>query len=302
MTPLYLRARAKINLYLHVVGKRADGYHLLDSLVVFADLGDELRVAPADKLTLTIDGPFGAGLPASDDNLVLRAARSLAAALAERNLPAGGAALRLSKRLPVASGIGGGSADAAAALIGLARLWRVPDGVVDLARIGLALGADLPVCLAARPSFMGGIGERLDPVPPLPNVQMLLVNPRVGVSTPAVFKARRGAFSAPARWQDGLGDAALLAARLARCGNDLEAPAIAIEPVIGVVLAALRRLPGNLLARMSGSGATCFGLFARPEEVREAAARLGVEHPSWWVAAAPMLNRPAGFDHDAPDA
>ena len=299
---LTLRARAKINLYLHVVGKRADGYHLLDSLVVFADLGDELRIAPAEGLTLTIDGPFGSGLSASEDNLVLRAARALTAALAAKNLPAGGAALRLTKRLPVASGIGGGSADAAAALVGLARLWRVPAGAVDLARIGLGLGADLPVCLAARPTFMGGIGEILDPAPALPNIQMLLVNPRVGVSTPAVFKARRGAFSAPARWQDGLGDAAALAARLARCGNDLEAPAIAIEPAIGEVLAALRRLPGNLLARMSGSGATCFGLFAMPAEVREAAVRLEVEHPSWWIASAPMLNRQAAFDHDAPHA
>lgn len=298
---LTLRARAKINLYLHVVGKRADGYHLLDSLVVFADLGDELRIAPSDRLRLTIDGPFGAGLSASDDNLVLRAACALAAALSERNLPAAGAALRLSKRLPVASGIGGGSADAAAALVGLARLWRVPEGAVDLAQIGLGLGADLPVCLAARPSFMGGIGERLDPAPALPTVEMLLVNPRVGVSTPAVFKARRGDFSASARWQDGLDDAASLSARLARCSNDLEAPAIAIEPVIGEVLSALRRLPGNLLARMSGSGATCFGLFAKAEEAGEAAARLGVEHPSWWIASASMLNRPAAFDHDALD-
>lgn len=299
---LTLRARAKINLYLHVVGKRADGYHLLDSLVVFADLGDELRIAPSDKLSLAIDGPFGAGLSATDDNLVLRAARALAAALAGKNLPAGGAALRLTKRLPVASGIGGGSADAAAALVGLARLWRVSEGAVDLAQIGLGLGADLPVCLAARPSFMSGIGELLDPAPPLPDVQMLLVNPRVGVSTPAVFKARRGDFSTPARWRDGIGDAASLAVRLARCGNDLEAPAIAIEPVVGEVLAALRHLPGNLLARMSGSGATCFGLFAKPAEVREAAARLGVEHPSWWIASTPMLNRQAAFDHDAPDA
>ena len=299
---LTLRARAKINLYLHVVGKRADGYHRLDSLVVFADLGDALRIAPSKTLTLSIDGPFGAGLSAADDNLVLRAARALAAALAEKNLPAGGAILRLTKRLPVASGIGGGSADAAAALVGLARLWRVPAGAVDLAQIGLGLGADLPVCLAARPSFMGGIGELLDPAPALPKVQMLLVNPRVGVSTPAVFKARQGAFSAPARWQDGLGDAPALAARLARCRNDLEVPAIAIEPVIGEVLAALHRLPGNLLARMSGSGATCFGLFAKTDEVREAAARLGVEHPSWWIASAPMLNGPAAFDHDAPDA
>jgi 4-diphosphocytidyl-2-C-methyl-D-erythritol kinase len=297
-SPLRLRARAKVNLYLHVVGRRADGYHRLDSLVVFADAGDELRIEPSGRLSLTIDGPFGAGLSASDDNLVLRAAGALAAALAEKNLPAGGAALRLSKRLPVASGIGGGSADAAATLVGLSRFWNVPAGAVDLARIGLALGADLPVCLAARPSFMGGIGEELDRAPPLPPASLLLVNPRIALSTPSVFKARSGPYSQPARWTDPLPDATALAARLDRCRNDLEAPAIAIEPAIGEVLSALRRLPGMLIARMSGSGATCFGLFANREEADEAAARLGVEHPSWWVSSAPMLGRAAGFDCD----
>jgi 4-diphosphocytidyl-2-C-methyl-D-erythritol kinase len=295
MTTLQLRARAKINLYLHVVGRRADGYHLLDSLVVFADTGDGLRIEPSGTLSLAIDGPFGVGLSAADDNLVLRAANALAATLRDKNLPFGGAALRLSKHLPVASGIGGGSADAAATLIGLCRFWRVPEGAVDLSHIGLALGADLPVCLAARPSFMGGIGEALEPAPMLPRAFLLLVNPRIALSTPSVFKARQGAFSNPARWQHEISDAAALAAQLERCGNDLEAPAIAIEPVIGKVLEALRRLPGSLLARMSGSGATCFGLFADLAEAREAAARLEVEHPSWWVASAPMLNRAADF-------
>jgi 4-diphosphocytidyl-2-C-methyl-D-erythritol kinase len=291
--PLHLRARAKVNLYLHVVGRRADGYHLLDSLVVFADLGDELRIEPAAGISLAIDGPFGAGLSASDDNLVLRAARALAGALEAKGLPAGGAALRLSKHLPVASGIGGGSADAAATLMGLARLWRVPEGAVDLARIGLALGADIPVCLAQRPCFMGGIGETLDPVPALPTASLLLVNPGVAVSTPAVFKARQGAFSKPARWQEALPDAQALARRLARCGNDLEAPAIALEPAIGEALAALRGLPGLRLARMSGSGATCFGLFDDLAAARGAAARLQAARPAWWVAPAPMLNHDA---------
>jgi 4-diphosphocytidyl-2-C-methyl-D-erythritol kinase len=301
MTSLTLRARAKVNLYLHVVGRRADGYHLLDSLVVFADIGDQLRIEPSDSLSLAIDGPFGAGLSATDDNLVLRAARALAAGLAGKGLPAGGAKLRLSKHLPVASGIGGGSADAAATLVGLSRLWRVPEGAIDLTQIGLSLGADLPVCLAARPCFMGGIGELLEAVPPLPPASLLLVNPGVAVSTPSVFKARSGPFSKPARWQDALSDATALAARLDRCGNDLEAPAIELEPMIGEVLSALRHLPGTLIARMSGSGATCFGLFEDRAEAREAAARLGMEHPSWWVASAPMLGRQASFDHDAPN-
>jgi 4-diphosphocytidyl-2-C-methyl-D-erythritol kinase len=301
MTTLTLRARAKVNLYLHVIGRRADGYHLLDSLVVFSDIGDRLRIEPSDSLSLAIDGPFGAGLSATDDNLVLRAARALAAGLAGKGLPAGGAKLRLSKHLPVASGIGGGSADAAATLVGLSRLWRVPEGAIDLTQIGLSLGADLPVCLAARPCFMGGIGELLEAVPPLPPASLLLVNPGVAVSTPSVFKARSGPFSKPARWQDALSDATALAARLDRCGNDLEAPAIELEPMIGEVLSALRHLPGTLIARMSGSGATCFGLFEDPAEAREAAARLGMEHPSWWVASAPMLGRQAPFDHDAPN-
>ena len=298
MTTLTLHARAKINLYLHVVGRRADGYHLLDSLVVFADIGDQLRIEPSDELSLAIDGPFGAGLSAADDNLVLRAARALATVLAGKGLPAGGAKLRLSKHLPVASGIGGGSADAAATLIGLSRLWRIPEGAVDLTQIGLSLGADLPVCLAARPCFMGGIGERLEAAPPLPPASLLLVNPGVAISTPSVFKARSGPFSRPARWQGALSDIAALAARLDRCGNDLEAPAIAIEPVIGEVLASLRKLPGLSIARMSGSGATCFGLFEDPAQARQAAARLKTERPAWWVVSATMLNYAAKFDDD----
>jgi 4-diphosphocytidyl-2-C-methyl-D-erythritol kinase len=290
-----LRARAKINLYLHVVGRRDDGYHLLDSLVVFADLGDELKAVPAaaGALSLAIEGPFAAGLSAGEDNLVLRAARALADALRERGLAAGGARLTLAKNLPVASGIGGGSADAAATLIALARLWQVPEGTVDLAAIGLSLGADLPVCLAGGPRFVGGIGERLDPVPALPTAALLLVNPGVAVSTPIVFKARQGAFSAPARWSDALPDAAALAARLARCRNDLEAPARAVAPVIGDVLMALERLPGALLTRMSGSGATCFALFADLDHAEMAVARLRRERPGWWVAAAPMLTAAA---------
>jgi 4-diphosphocytidyl-2-C-methyl-D-erythritol kinase len=298
MTTLHLRARAKINLYLHVVGRRADGYHLLDSLVVFADLGDRLRIEPSEGLSLAIDGPFGAGLSAGDDNLVLRAARALATALAEKGLAAGGGAMRLTKHLPVASGIGGGSADAAAALIGLARLWRVPEGAVDLMQIGLSLGADLPVCLAGRPCFMGGIGEALEPAPPLPPASLLLVNPGIAVSTPSVFKARSGPFSEPARWRDSLSSLAALTARLDRCRNDLEAPAMAIGPVIGEVLTSLRKLPSLSIARMSGSGATCFGLFEDPAQAHQAASRLKAAHPSWWVASAPMLTRAAAFDSD----
>ena len=266
-------APAKVNLALHVLGRRADGYHLLDSLVVFADVGDMLRAEPAETFSLTITGRFAGALAGEGDNLVLRAARALAAA---RGV-ATGARLTLEKNLPVASGIGGGSADAAAALRLLARLWGVAPAGPDLA---LALGADVPVCLAGRATRMGGIGDALAPAPHLPPCGLALVNPGVGVATPAVFRARSGSFSPPLDLPAGWPDAASMAADLARLGNDLEAPARAVEPAIGGVLAALRSLPATLLARMSGSGATCFALFATPAAARDAASRL--TRPGWW--------------------
>ena len=191
-----IAAPAKVNLYLHVVGRRADGYHLLDSLVAFAAFGDAVSVRSADALSLTIDGPF-AGSPAlTGENVVLRAALALAQAVGRD----ADVAIRLTKRLPVAAGIGGGSADAAALLTALCRLWQVAEGAVDLAKVGQALGADVPVCLAGRPTLVAGIGEDLTPAPALPPTAMVLVNPGVPLSTPAVFKARAGPFSAPGRF------------------------------------------------------------------------------------------------------
>jgi 4-diphosphocytidyl-2-C-methyl-D-erythritol kinase len=272
-------APAKVNLTLRVTGRRPDGYHLLDSLVVFAGVGDRLTVAPGAALSLTVTGPFGAELAAEPDNLVLRAARGLAAAAGI--VPRG--ALTLEKTLPVASGIGGGSADAAAALRLLARVWGVSLPVGALDALALGLGADVPVCLARRAQRMGGVGEILRPAPVLPAFAMVLVNPGVAVSTQAVFKARAGDFSPhaflPAAW----GDAGSMAADLARLSNDLEAPAIGLAPVIGDVLAALRADKHCLLARMSGSGATCFGIYANAVDARRAALR--VERPEWWVWA-----------------
>jgi 4-diphosphocytidyl-2-C-methyl-D-erythritol kinase len=263
-----------VNLALHVLGRRGDGYHLLDSLVAFAGVGDVLHAAPADSLTLAVTGPFAPALRVEPDNLVLRAARALAkvAGVAPR------AALVLEKHLPVAAGIGGGSADAAAALRLLARLWQVPPADAELA---LSLGADVPVCLAGRPAHMSGVGEVLAPAPRLPPCGLLLVNPGVAVATPAVFRARTGAFSAPLALPEGWADAAAMAADLARLSNDLEPPAVALEPAIGEVLGALRALPGALLARMSGSGATCFALFASAGEARAAAGRIA--RPGWWA-------------------
>jgi 4-diphosphocytidyl-2-C-methyl-D-erythritol kinase len=277
-------ARAKVNLYLHITGKRADGYHLLDSLIVFADTGDEISLAPADKLSLVIDGPFAAGLGAGPDNLVLRAAQALQGVTNSRN----GAAIRLTKNLPVASGIGGGSADAAATLSGLCGLWDVAPGRAALHIIAARLGADVPVCLDGAASFVGGIGEELAPARGLPPAWLLLANPRIATPTPAVFKARQGPFSKPARWSEPPRDFADFAARLQSCANDLTEAAISVTPAIRDVLIALAALPGCVLARLSGSGATCFGLFADEGAARAAEGTLRGARPGWWVAAAPM--------------
>jgi 4-diphosphocytidyl-2-C-methyl-D-erythritol kinase len=266
------RAPAKINLFLLVTGKRPDGYHLLDSLVVFADACDTLRAAPAEALRLSFGGPFGASLAAEPDNLVLRAARALASATGVR----AGARLHLDKNLPIASGIGGGSSDAAAALRLLARLWgvTVPEG------LAATLGADVPVCFDPRPRRMSGIGEVLAPAPGLPGFGIALVNPGLALPTASVFGARMAGFSPPAALPAAWPDMEALVAGLALCGNDLQAPAIALCPSIASVLAALRGQPGCRLARMSGSGATCFALFDGPAMAAAAAAALA--RPGWW--------------------
>ncbi|WP_343116550.1 4-(cytidine 5'-diphospho)-2-C-methyl-D-erythritol kinase [Ostreiculturibacter nitratireducens] len=269
-------APAKVNLTLHVTGQRADGYHLLDSLVVFADVGDRITAVAGDRLSLAVTGPMAEGIPVNDSNLVLRAARML------RGDDEGpGATITLDKHLPVASGIGGGSSDAAAALRALSRLWGRPlPPEAEIAK----LGADVPVCLAARPRRMSGVGEVLVDVPPLPSAWLVLANPRVAVPTPAVFAALTDKEGAPMpaelpRWAD----AADLAAFLGGMRNDLEPPARSIAPVIGEVADALSAQHGCLIARMSGSGATVFGLFADPSDAAEAARRLRAAHPDWWV-------------------
>lgn len=272
-------APAKINLYLHVVGRRDDGYHLLDSLVGFAEAGDVLQATPADSLELTLTGRFGAALAVEPDNLVLRAARALAEAVGVPPL----AHLLLDKRLPIASGIGGGSADAAATLRALQHLWngRLPDDTLH--RLALQLGADVPVCLHSRTLRMSGIGDRLDPAPALPRCGLLLVNPGVAVETRAVFRARSGAFSAPAQLPASWTAAADLAGWLRGTGNDLQAPALTLQPAIGEVLRAIETQPDCLLARMSGSGATCFGLFPTPDAAHHASAAL--QPTGWWCSA-----------------
>jgi 4-diphosphocytidyl-2-C-methyl-D-erythritol kinase len=268
-------APAKVNLYLHVTGRRADGYHLLDSLVVFAGAADRLRYTAAETLTLALDGPEGATLAAEPDNLVLRAARLLAA---EADLPPTGR-LGLEKNLPVASGIGGGSADAAAALRLLNRAWGLGFAAPRLEALAARLGADVPVCVASTAARMEGVGEVLSTAPRLPACGMVLANPRLPLPTPAVFKARQGGFTPRAALPAGWGDAAAMARDLAECRNDLEAAAIGLCPPVADVLTALRALPGCLLARMSGSGATCFALFADAALAQQGA---GILPEAWW--------------------
>jgi 4-diphosphocytidyl-2-C-methyl-D-erythritol kinase len=272
-------ARAKINLYLHVTGRRDDGYHQLESLVVFADAGDRLEAAPAQALTLEIVGPQAAGLGTGPGNLVMRAAKALADRLGGEL----GAMLKLEKYLPVASGIGGGSADAAAAIKLLARLWGANPGQHDLSGMALELGADVPVCLYGQPAIMSGIGERIEAAEGVPDFPAVLVNPGIHVPTPAVFKARTGEFSKPAPIIESQAGRDGWIAALAARGNDLEAPAKALAPAIADVLAALSRTAGCRLARMSGSGATCFGLYDDLSQAEAAAENIRTQQPGWWV-------------------
>jgi 4-diphosphocytidyl-2-C-methyl-D-erythritol kinase len=264
-------APAKVNLALHVTGRRADGYHLLDSLVVFPRVGDRVEAEPAAGLSLTVTGPFAGDLGDPGGNLVLRAAR----------LMGGGAALRLTKSLPVASGIGGGSADAAATLRLLARLGNAP---LPPAEAVLGLGADVPVCLMARPCRVRGVGEELAPLA-LPPFWLVLANPGVPVATGAVF-AGLSAPGGPMPALPGFTTAEALFGFLAAQRNDLEPAAVALAPPIAQVRAALAARPGCRLARMSGSGATCFGLFTDRAPALAAAAALSRARPGWWIAAA----------------
>jgi 4-diphosphocytidyl-2-C-methyl-D-erythritol kinase len=285
--PRWWPAPAKLNLYLHVTGRRAGGYHLLDSLVAFSDIGDRLSVAPAPRLSLDITGPFARDLAQDEPqkNLVWRAVEALAARLGR----ASDVALTLEKNLPVASGIGGGSSDAAAALKALAAHWQAPLDESALSTIAAGLGADVPVCVAARASFFGGIGDEIVAAPPLPPAPLLLVNPGIALPTASVFRARQGAFSPPARFTAAPASVGELASLIKERRNDLAAAAIGIVPAVGEVLARLAAQPGALIARMSGSGATCFALFETTAAAEAAAASLAAEQPRWWVAAGKLV-------------
>jgi 4-diphosphocytidyl-2-C-methyl-D-erythritol kinase len=294
-------APAKVNLYLHVVGRRADGYHLLDSLVGFADIGDGVTAAPADRLSLAVGGPeAGAIRGLGDDNLVMRAAR-LFAAEAGRTAPCAtpfGAALYLDKNLPAASGIGGGSSDAAAALRALDVLWHRPLDPARLAALAPKLGADVPACFAARPVWVGGVGDGIEPVRGLPPAGIVLANPRRALATADVFATRRGAFTGSGRFDPMPPDAAGLARVLTGRRNDLTEAALALVPDIARVLERLQGLPGALIARMSGSGATCFALFTDRAAAVAAGALLAHAEPLWWSAAGALLTAQPPVDED----
>lgn len=278
--PLSSPALAKINLYLHIIGRRGDGYHELDSLIAFAKPYDTVDAEAALEFSLSITGPFAPVLDAvGDENLVIKAARGLAGLASIE--PA--VRLTLNKNLPVASGIGGGSADAAATLRVLLKLWDLTVDTEALAALALSLGADVPMCLHSKTCFAGGIGERLDPSPNLPDCGLVLVNPGVTLATAEVFRARNAVYSAPARFTKMPVDASGLAGLLAARRNDLEAPALALAPVIGEVLEVLRDLPGCRFARMSGSGATCFALFDDDVSAIAAADELSLRHGDWWI-------------------
>lgn len=284
MTTVAVCAPAKINLALHVTGRRDDGYHLLDSLVAFAGVGDLLQIREAGSGTLTVSGPEAEGVPTGSGNLVLRVAAAFWP-------PVAPICFHLDKRLPAAAGIGGGSADAAACFRGLAVLRAARGDAEDLAAPEaiaelLSIGADVPMCVTCAPARVEGIGERLSPVEGLPAFPVVLANPRVSVPTGAVFGGLERRENPPMEdLPADPSDRAALLAWLARQRNDLEAPALSRAPEIGQALGALRETAGCRLARMSGSGATCFALYDDDRAAEAAAEALRVAHPGWWVVA-----------------
>jgi 4-diphosphocytidyl-2-C-methyl-D-erythritol kinase len=266
-------APAKINLALHVTGQREDGFHLLDSLVCFADFGDAVTVSPASELSLTVTGPMAADVPKGSDNLILRAAGLFGADK--------GAAISLEKNLPVASGIGGGSTDAAAALHLLSSLWDMP---LPDPKALLALGADVPVCVIGNSARMRGIGEEVTRIA-TPQIPAVLVNPCVVLSTPAVFKALKKKDNSPLADSSFDGTVSQWMYYLMQQRNDLQEPAHNLVPEIGECICVLTESAGCGLARMSGSGASCFGLYETTDQAQLAARQISANYPNWWVKA-----------------
>ncbi|MCK0121357.1 4-(cytidine 5'-diphospho)-2-C-methyl-D-erythritol kinase [Loktanella sp. F6476L] len=279
-------APAKVNLTLHVTGQRADGYHLLDSLVVFTDAGDLITATPADGLTLTVTGPFSAGVPTDGTNLILRAAETLRRMRGVIK----GAAITVEKHLPNEAGLGGGSSDAAATLKLLADMWDVEPLPMSAPEI-VMLGADVPVCLAApKPIRMQGIGQDLTPAPHLPSCAMVLINPKIAVPTKAVFDGLASKQNPSMADIPDKMDFDTFTDWLARQRNDLQPAAIKAAPVIQSALDRLNKIPQVAFAGMSGSGATCFGITKNMADARHAARIIQVAEMGWWVTPAQILS------------
>ena len=282
-------APAKVNLALHVVGRREDGFHLLHTLCVFTELADLVSATPARHDRLVLSGPFGSDLPSGRSNLVLRALEKFRARFPEQ-LPEG-IEIHLEKHLPVAAGLGGGSADAAAVIRILARMSETPPADAELFALAATLGADVPMCLLSRPCEVAGIGEEITPLGGFPLMHLVLVNPLEEVATPHVFRRLEKRHNPPMpAIPASLDRAALLSLWLADTRNDLQAPATELVPAIAAITAAIGATSGCVVARMSGSGATCFGLYGSAAAAHQAAHDLREKFSGYWVAATPILN------------
>lgn len=282
MTMLRIEAPAKLNFFLHITSRRSDGYHVLESLAGFTAFGDLLEFAPDDTLSLRIEGPFAGQLQADmQDNLVLRAARALQEEAATKH----GAAICLHKHIPMGAGLGGGSSDAAATLQGLARLWQLDIAQERLQAIALSLGSDVPVCLLQKAAWVSGVGEKLMPVEWSVKGAVLLVNPNIPLLTADVYRHFSQNYSPAMVPVRSVPDLAALVDLMQARHNALEAPAMALLSAIAAILSLLQSTQGCLIARMSGSGATCYGLYKDIKQAEEAAAHIKQSRPDYWVQA-----------------
>jgi 4-diphosphocytidyl-2-C-methyl-D-erythritol kinase len=294
---LTIFAPAKINLYLHVTGRLDNGYHLLDSLVAFADIGDQIEIEPAAEFKFSVEGPYANAFGPKDrdhspdsSNLVVQAVWALSRAA--QKIP--NVRVKLTKNLPLASGLGGGSSDAAAVIWGLLEWWKIPRQTAYLQGLMARLGADIPACLNCSPVRVRGIGDILDPAPLMTEIPIVLVHPGKPCMTGEVFSRFSGSFKQPIPLPNDLGKADKLAAFLEQQTNDLLKPALETVPQIENILTALQGQDGALLARMSGSGATCFGLFKNDVLAMKAAQTIAKDNPDWWVKKG-WLNRPERY-------
>lgn len=289
-----IRAPAKINLYLHVLGRRPDGYHILDSLITFVNLYDILEIEAADDLVLTIDGPFGSGLSSGEDNLIIKAANILSNASGVKK----GANIKLTKNLPIASGMGAGSSDAVATFKALSKLWGLSLSSDDLCEIALDIGAELPFFITGKSAIVSSIGEYIEPID-LPKLDILLVNPGIPVLTAQIFnnfaKKADKLEKSPIKWENKYSNKNDLINFLLQTKNDLKESAIDSVPQIGAVIKELEAQEGCLFANMSGSGATCFGIFDNAKQAEEAKDAISQKYPDWWVENTTLLDNLDGF-------